>query len=354
MLVMVLIGALVLGCAAPATSLPTLSPEPTSQQPSAEPEPPGGDNPSPTAEVAPSDATTQEPDVEATQPAEPTEAASTREPAAQPTAGVETITERDLSPDAPEEDVAELATGNSQFAFELYQNLKQEKGNLFFSPFSISLALAMTYAGARGETEAQMAETLRFTLPQARLHPAFNALDLELASRGQEHVGEADPFTLNIANALWGQAGYDFLPEFLELVGVNYGAGMRLLDFAMAPEESRTTINDWVSEATEGKIENLIPEGVLGPGTRLVLTNAIYFFAAWLNPFPESATRDGSFTLLNGDEVSVPMMVQEAGFAYAAGDGYQAIELPYVGSEVSMIVLVPDTGQFEAFEESLD
>jgi serpin B len=254
--------------------------------------------------------------------------------------------------------LTDLVDGNSAFAFDLYQALREGNegdGNLFYSPHSISLALAMTYAGARGETERQMADVLHFTLSQDRLHPAFNSLDLELARRGEGAEGkDEDGFRLNIANALWGQDGYEFLPEFLDALAENYGAGLRLLDFASAPEESRVTINEWVSDQTEDKIRDLIPEGAIDPLTRLVLTNAIYFNAAWNHPFEESLTEDSSFDLLNGGEVSVPMMMQTESFGYAEGEGYQAVELLYAGRELSMVILLPKAGEFEAFERSLD
>ena len=134
----------------------------------------------------------------------------------------------------------------------------------------------------------------------------------------------------------------------------NYGAGLRLLDFVNAAEDSRIAINDWVSEQTEGRIEDLIPPGVIDDLTRLVLTNAIFFNAAWLNPFEKGQTQDGTFHLLDGGEVTVPMMRRTAGFGLAESDGYQAVELPYDGGELSMVILLPDTGQFEGFESSLD
>ena len=263
--------------------------------------------------------------------------------------------QRVASPDLAPSDMGDLVAGNSAFAFDLYQALSAEDGNLFYSPYSISLALAMTYAGARGETEQQMADTLHFILSQDRLHSAFNGLDLELAGRGAGAKGtDGEGFRLNIVNALWGQEDFEFLAEFLDLVSENYGAGLRLLDFANAAEDSRIVINDWVSEQTEGKIKDLIPQGVIDELTRLVLTNAIFFNAAWLYPFEESQTKDGAFHLLDGGEVTVPMMRRTASFGLAKGDGYQAVELPYDGSEISMVILLPDTGQFEGFEGSLD
>lgn len=267
---------------------------------------------------------------------------------------------RDTSPQVDQADLAELVTGNSSFAFDLYQALRQEKDNLFYSPYSISVALAMTYAGARGETKRQMAETLHFTLSQEKLHPAFNALDLKLASRGREPTAKGGkPFKLKVANALWGQTGYSFLPEFLDLLAINYGAGMRLVDFASAPEAARITINRWVSDQTEGKIQDLLPAGSITPSTVLVLTNAIYFSASWHYPFDEKLTQDGVFHLLDGTEVTVPMMHQRELFNYAEGNGYQAVELPYRGKdkfswELSMVILLPEAGRFEEFESSLD
>jgi serpin B len=264
---------------------------------------------------------------------------------------------RVISPNVAAPDLEDLVGGNSKFAFDLYRYLRQGKGddNLFYSPYSISLALAMTYAGARGETERQMADTLHFTLPQERLHPTFNGLGLELASRGEGAEGkDGEGFRLNIVNAIWGQEGYEFLPEFLDTLAENYGAGLRLLDFAGDAEAARITINDWVSEQTEGRIEDLLPQGVIDALTRLVLTNAIYFNAAWANPFEEAITADGTFHLLDGGEAIAPMMRQTESFGYTEGEGYQAVELPYDGRELSMVILLPEAGEFEPFDNSLD
>ncbi|MCS7286379.1 MAG: serpin family protein [Anaerolineae bacterium] len=261
---------------------------------------------------------------------------------------------RITSPQVPDEDLQELVRGNTAFALDLYQMLrKTAEGNLFYSPYSISIALAMTYAGARGETEKEMARTLHFTLPQNRLHPAFNRLDLELASRGQVPQGEGRGFRLRIANALWGHKDYEFLPEFLDVLAQNYGAGLMLVDFVSDPEGARRIINEWVSDQTEGRIRELIPPGTIDILTRLILTNAIYFNAAWAEPFDKELTADGTFHLLDGRKVTVPMMRQTTNLGYTEGEGYQAVEIPYEGQELAMVILLPAEGNFEAFEESL-
>jgi len=262
---------------------------------------------------------------------------------------------RITSPEVNVSDIVTLTDGNNEFAFDLYRTLKEADGNLFYSPYSISQAMAMTFAGARGETEEQMSDTLHFALPQDRLHPSFNSLDIELGKRGEGAQGkDEEGFRLNIVNAIWGQEGYGFLSQFLDVLAENYGAGLRILDFINAPEASRITINDWVSEQTEGRIEDLIPQGPIDALTRLVLTNAIYFNAAWQYPFNEEATASGTFHLLDGTKVTVPMMTQTESYGFAAGDNYQAVELPYDGRELSMVIVLPDDGRFETFESSMD
>ena len=259
------------------------------------------------------------------------------------------------APSALDTEVAGLVDGNSAFAFDLYQALGGQRGNLFYSPHSISLALSMTYAGAGGQTASQMADTLHFLLSQDRLYPAFNALAQQLASRGEVTQGRGgEGFRLNIVNAVWGQQGHDFREPFLDVLADSYGAGVRSADFRVAPEESRLAINDWVAENTEDRIRDLIPPDVINPLTRMVLTNAIYFNASWSYPFDESNTRERPFHLLDGDVVHVPMMNTEEELRYASGDGYQAVDLPYVGHELSMTVIVPDRGRFAEFEDSLD
>ncbi len=255
----------------------------------------------------------------------------------------------DLSSDVPS-----LTAGNRAFAFDLYRMLRQNTGNLFYSPHSMSLALAMTYAGARGQTADQMAQVLHMSLPQDRLHPAVNSLDQELARRTQGGTGkDGKGFRLNIVNALWGQVGYKFQPQFLDVLAANYGAGLRTMDFVRAAEPSRMTINKWVEEQTENRIKDLIPSGGVDASTRLVLTNAIYFNAAWLHQFEQNATADGPLTLLDGSKVTVPMMRQTESFRYASGADYQAVELPYEGGKLAMLIILPASGQFDKVDGSL-
>jgi serpin B len=256
---------------------------------------------------------------------------------------------------AGQSDLAAQVDGNNAFAFDLYRVLKGAQGNLFYSSYSISQALAMTYAGARETTEKEMAGTLHFILPQGRLHPAFNSIDQQLSARGQGAKGkDGKGFRLNIVNAIWGQAEYAFLADYLDLLAQNYGAGLRTLDFRGAPEASRQAINKWVEDQTEQRIKDLIPAGVIDPLTRLVLTNAIYFNAAWANNFDKNLTQPAPFHLLDGSTVDVPMMRQTERLGYTAGDGYQAVSLPYDGRELEMVVLLPDEGKFAEFEKSLD
>jgi serpin B len=262
---------------------------------------------------------------------------------------------RDTSPQVNPDTQSELVEGNNTFAFDLYQALREKGGNVFFSPYSISEALTMTYAGAKGQTETNMAAALHFTLTQDKLHPAFNWLDLELAKRGKDAKGkDGEGFRLRIANALWGQKDYKFLSPFLDTLAINYGAGLRTVDFIKDTEKSRITINDWVAEQTEDRVKDLIPPGSVNEMTRIVLTNAIYFNAAWLHPFKEENTKNDTFYRLDGSTVSVPMIKQTESMRYAEGDSYQAVELLYDGRELSMIILMPREGKFAEFEESLD
>lgn len=261
--------------------------------------------------------------------------------------------QRVTAPETPPGDIQALVENNNKFAFDLYGSLQTQDGNLIYSPYSISLALAMTYAGTRGETESQMAQTLRF-LQQDRLHPTFNALDLQLTERSKTQSNEETPLQLNIANAVWAEQTYPFLPSFLDTMALNYGAGVRLADFVNRYEEARLEINNWVRDRTEDRIKDLIPEGVLDTNTRMALVNAIYFKGDWLAPFNPESTQDAPFHLLEGSEVTVSMMNQDTLIPYATGDGWQAVELAYQGQTAAMDIIVPDEGRFGEIETSLD
>ncbi len=259
---------------------------------------------------------------------------------------------RDLSPAASPEDLHSLAEGNAAFALDLYHLLAADEGNLFYSPYSISVTLGMTSAGAGGQTADQMATALHFGLPQDRLHAAFNAYSLDLQAR-TEAVTDGTPFELTIANGLWGQQGSAFLPTFLDLLAEDYGAGMRLADFVSDPEAARQAINQWVSDETRERIQDVIPSGAIDAITRLVLVNAIYFQAAWFHPFAADATASAPFNDLEGSSIDVPMMHQDQSYGYALREGYRALELPYQSGGVSMLVILPDEGLFQTVEQAL-
>jgi serpin B len=257
--------------------------------------------------------------------------------------------------DVPARDVQTQAADNTAFAFDLYAQLQATPGNLFFSPYSISSALAMTWAGAATETATGMADALHFSLPADRLHPAFNAIDAALTQRAAEGgTGTHDgPFRLDVANALWTQKDLRILPAFLDTLAENYGAGVRQEDFKTAAEPARADINAWVSDQTEGLIPELLAEGSVNGGTRLVLTNAVYFDAAWAHPFSPDRTRDAPFHALDGSTPSVPLLHQLLDTAYAKGDGWEAVELPYSNPALTLTVIVPAPGQFAAVEAKL-
>ena len=260
---------------------------------------------------------------------------------------------REKNPSVNQADIDSLVDGNNAFGLDLYQSLRDRDENLILSPFSISLALAMTYSGAKGETEAQMADVLNFP-SQQETHPAFNTLDLALEDTGIVLDKDQEPMQLDIANAVFAEQTFTFLPDFLDTLSVNYGAGIRLMDFVNNPNPSRKEINQWVSDETKDKINDLLPEDSITTDTKMVLVNAIYFKADWLSPFDANDTYDGTFKLLDGSEVTVPMMGQRMSIPYFVGDGYAAAEIPYAGESAAMTLLVPDEGRFEEIESQLD
>lgn len=241
-------------------------------------------------------------------------------------------------PDELQNGVDDLVAGNNSFAFDLYGELKSGTGNIFFSPFSISTALAMTYAGAAGETAGEMAATLHFPAEGDELHPSYGAL-LTSLDRGSELEG----YQLAPANRLWGRTGYPFLDTFLTITGTHYQAGFEELDFGADPEGSRVTINDWVESRTAGTIKNLLPDvpPVITAQTRLVLTNAIYFKGNWQAQFDPDETTDRPFYRDDGSQVNVPTMNQMGDFPFVILDDAVMLELPFEGKDLSMIFISP-------------
>lgn len=224
---------------------------------------------------------------------------------------------------------------NNDFAFAMYGQLRLRPGNLFFSPFSIRTALAMTRAGAKGGTAAQMTNALHISSSDEVLHSNFAEMiqRLNVAGRGK---GE-----LVLANSVWGQEGTPLQPGFIELLARYYNGTMTLVDFRHAPEATRETINKWVAEQTRQKIRDLIPAGSLDADTRLALVNAVYFKGMWVLPFDRAATRDEPFWLEKGGTVQAPLMYQQEQVRYLMTRGYQAVDLDYRDIDLSMLVLLP-------------
>ncbi len=256
-----------------------------------------------------------------------------------------------LGASAADVDKMAIARSNNAFAFDLYGQLRVEPGNLFFSPYSLLTALSMTYAGARGNTETQMAQVLHFDPGSQQVHQAAEAWIAELNAGADTHK----EYQLYSANALWGQQGYEFLQEFTNLLQSAYGAGLTALDFKNNPQASAQMINGWVSQQTQEKIRELIDPKTLGSGTTLILTNAIYFKGNWGFPFDPQKTREAAFTLINGDTVPVPMMSQTAEVNYFKDEAVQVLELPYESpantASLSMFFfLPPNSANFSDFE----
>jgi serpin B len=233
-------------------------------------------------------------------------------------------------------DPAKLVAGNTAFGCELYGELKSDTGNLFLSPFSISTALGMTAAGARGKTFDEMEKVLH--LPKDA-PAAFGAVLKSI------NDASADPkkrgYTLSTANALWAQQGYPWKPEYKKLVATDFGAGLFDVNFKGNAEAARGTINAWVEKETHEKIKNLLPMGTITGFTRLVLTNAIYFKGNWADPFKKNMTKDAPFILADGTKKTAPLMFRVGAYSYAETPGYQVLDMPYHGRRVSMTVILP-------------
>lgn len=231
-------------------------------------------------------------------------------------------------------DAKQVAESSNQFAFDLYQQARQQDGNLFFSPASVSTALSMTYAGAGGHTEREMASVLHFNRDQDT-HEGFSTL-LDLLNS----TGDRNGYSLSTANRLWGAKGYEFEDAFVRLTEDKYRAELETLNFGQ-PEQARKTINGWVEKQTREKIVDLIPSGILQPDTRLVLTNAIYFEGGWSSEFSEKATKKAPFHLTATDTINVLTMEQREDFPYTEDADVQVLSMPYRGHELSMVVVLP-------------
>lgn len=261
-------------------------------------------------------------------------------------------------PETTDEAVAEYATGATQFGLDLLDTLVDEDPdrNVMVSPLGLSGALAMAWAGTRGETERRMAETLHYPFEGDRLHPAVGALQYDLSTRGQgvthrefPEVWETNRFELGLSNALWGQSGSPFADPFLDTLSENYGSDLRAVDFDGAPDAARRRINRWGRTASNGRVEELVPPNAIDRTILFVLTNAVFLAADWQQPFDPEDTDPGAFRRADGTRVQVPMMTQEGEFSLLwergeeapGGVGYKAVELPYVGGDVSMVLAVP-------------
>jgi serpin B len=231
-----------------------------------------------------------------------------------------------------------VAEDSNRFALDLYGRLRTgQADNLFFSPSSLSTALVMTYAGARGQSAEQMAKVLHLRLPQEKLHPAFGDLRRYWNADGKERG-----YRLSVANRLWGRQGYHFLPGFLDLTREHYGAELAQVDFSRQPDQARQRINAWIEAQTQAKIRDLIPPGVLDASTRLVLTNAIYLKGDWTEPFRKELTQVAPFHISGSQQAEVPLMYQQDDFRHWAGDGLKVLELSYGKGDLALLVLLPD------------
>ena len=240
-----------------------------------------------------------------------------------------------------------IADANNRFAFDLYRQLRHQRGNLFFSPFSISTALAMVHTGARGITAEEIASTIHLTDVEEIASTMHLADDETLATYADllaDLTGQSDSTTcrLEIASRLWGRSGAHILDSYRTVMRDQYLAEMKTVNFEDAAG-ARARINEWVSERTSGKIEEIIAPGTIGPLTRLMLTNTIYFRGAWTKPFPEAATVETVFKRSSSTEVRVPTMRRTSEFAFAKVEGLSLIELPYKGDRLAMVILLPDS-----------
>jgi serpin B len=234
-------------------------------------------------------------------------------------------------------DISAVVQGSTAFALDLYSHLRDQPGNLFFSPYSVDTALAMVYAGARGQTATEIGQTLHLPpLAPDQVHAALG----ELVQRYQADKSDKG-YELHVANALWAGTGTNLLPDYLRIVQGNYAARLSVLDFSDS-KGSANTINDWVAGKTNGKIQNLIPASALGALTRLVLTNAIYFKGDWETPFDAKDTAEQPWHGPGpNDAAAAKMMQRVTEFGFYQDDALSALQMPYAGGDLAMLVLLP-------------
>ena len=256
------------------------------------------------------------------------------------------------NPDYTPQEITNLAEANNQFAFDLYQQLNNDQGNLLYSPYSLFQALTMVYAGARGDTAEQFEQTLHYPLTADEIHRVNNALNVGLSSKTNTSADDDGAFTLEIANALWAQRDAHIEQAYLDLLSEHYAGGLHTLDFCQS-QQAADLINSWAQENTNDKIKEIATPNMFNVNTRLALTNAVYFKGAWLLPFMEENTQKDDFTLLNDENVEVDMMMTTENFRALKNDQIQMVELGYYNSPIVMDLIAPVEGSWQAFSQTL-
>ena len=261
----------------------------------------------------------------------------------------------DTAPAVAPEDHDRIVDGTASFGLSVFREVARADRNFFYSPLSTTVALGMTYAGARGETATEMGRVLGSAVSQPAFASSMNRLLVDLAAANvAPHATDegTKSVTLVPANAVWLQDGLELGPEFVDTMSVRYDAGVKLLEIAKEPESAIRTINRWVARTTRDKILNLIPAKAIGSQTPLVLTNALYFYGSWAKSFAPGSTADRPFHSPEG-EISVPTMHDVRLVSYGEGDGWQAVDLPYDGNQIAMTVLVPSAGRFAEIRDAI-
>ncbi len=263
---------------------------------------------------------------------------------------------REASPDVDDNTFEQLNRDNSQFGWNLYTELtSSETDNVFFSPYSISTALAMTYAGASSNTKTEMAQALNFQLLDDALHPGFNKLLKTIESRNLTANDWQEALTVKLNNTIWPAIDVmeDIEDDYLDTLSVNYGTGVYALDYKNNSNESRLTINDAVSEWTNDIIKDLLSPEDIRPSTKVVLTNTIYMYAPWKQVFPKDKTGKADFNNLDGSLSKIDMMHNNTNTRYLSTSEAEVLAIPYRGGDIELVVFMPTDGTFTSFEQQL-